>query len=222
MSPSPRLDSPPPPSAPTGASSRLILLADTDDGDPFQEYTTDEEDDNENNDAQLGTNQLPVPPLSSAVVFLYLLSPYLRLGAIYASDIGSAPLAYGLPGLVVAATLSAFCRQIWFLLGRYVRKSSTEDILVHMIARRRRRVSNHGWAAYTFTIFGGLFRILLAAMYLRGWCMHHDHMIPALMFPVQRFRRLCAPPQTPRIYSNALSPQCFSSTMYRGICTLSP
>ncbi|KAF8551696.1 hypothetical protein OG21DRAFT_1444759 [Imleria badia] len=143
-------------------AARLVLLPDTDEPDPFDEYTTDDEDDNEHNDPQP-----PIPQLSRSVIFLYLLAPYLRLGAIYAFDIGGTSLTYGLAGLVVAASLSAFCRQIWFLLGRYLRKSSTEDILVHILARRHRRVSKHGWARYTFTIISGLFKLLLAAMYLR-------------------------------------------------------
>ncbi|KAF8133824.1 hypothetical protein EV363DRAFT_1397236 [Boletus edulis] len=150
----------------TDSTSRLILLPNTDDNDSLEEYIADDEDNNEDNDPQPGVNQLH-PPLPPSVVFLYLLSPYLRLGAIYASDIGNISLTYGLTGLVVAAALSAFCRQIWFLLGRYLRKSSTEDMLIYIFARRRRRVLKHGLARYTFTITSGLFRLLLAAMYLR-------------------------------------------------------
>ncbi|KAG6377127.1 hypothetical protein JVT61DRAFT_1178 [Boletus reticuloceps] len=151
----------------TDSTSRLILLPNTDDDDSLEEYIANDEDHNEDNDPQPGANQLhsPLPP---SVVFLYLLSPYLRLGAIYASDIGNTSLTYGLTGLVVAAALSAFCRQIWFLLGRYLRKSSTEDMLIYIFARRRRRVLKHGLARYTFTIISGLFKLLLAAMYLRG------------------------------------------------------
>lgn len=156
----------------TDSTSRLILLPDTDIRDPLEEYTsTDEEDENEDNDPQPGINQLPVPPLSPSTVFLYLLSPYLRLGAIYASDIGGASLTYGLTGLAIAASLSAFCRQIWFLLGRYLRKSSMEDVLIDTFARRHHRVRKYRLARYTLTFISGLFRLLLAAMYLRGWFM---------------------------------------------------
>ncbi|KAH0832090.1 hypothetical protein J3R83DRAFT_12999 [Lanmaoa asiatica] len=172
-SPRSSVDSPPssPASVPglsgTGSTSRLILLPNTDVRDPLEEYTTDDEDENEDNDPQPGINQLSISQLSPSVVFLYLLSPYLRLGAIYASDIGDASLTYGLAGLFVAASLSAFCRQIWFLLGRYSRKSSTEDILIHTFARRHPRVRKYGLARHTFTIINGSFRLLLAAMYLR-------------------------------------------------------
>lgn len=152
----------------TSSTSRLVLLPNTDVRDPHEEYTTDDEDENEDNDSQPGINQLPIPPLSPSVAFLYLLSPYLRLGAIYASDIGDTSLPYGLTGLIVAAFLSAFCRQIWFLLGRYLRKLSTEDIVIHTFAWRHRRVRKYGLARYTLTIISGLFKLSLAAMYLRG------------------------------------------------------
>lgn len=149
------------------SAARLELLP----NDEPDLFTTDDEDDNDDNDPQLA-----VPPPSRSVVFLFLLAPYLRLGAIYAFDIGSTSRTYGLTGLVVAASLSAFCRQIWFLLGRYLRKSTTEDILIHIFATpRHRRVAKHGWARYTFTIISGLFRLLLAAMYLRGPCALHEH-----------------------------------------------
>jgi hypothetical protein len=162
-----------PPSSPTiipglsgtGSTSRLVLLPDTDDPD------TDEElgDDSEDSPLQPAVNSLPIPPLPPSVLFLYLLSPYLRLGAIFASDFHDASFANGLVGLVVAAFLSAVCRQIWFLLGRYLRASSTEDIFIHAFARRRRnRVGKNELARHTFTVIRGLFKVLLAAMYLRG------------------------------------------------------
>lgn len=149
----------------TDSGSRLVLLSNTDEP---QEYATDDEDEREVTDTLPGITQPPIPPLPPSVVFLYLLSPYLRLGAIYVSDIGGASLAYCLAGLVVAATLSAFCRQIWFLLGRYLRKSSTEDILIYTFARRHRRMRKYGLARHTFTLISASFNILLAAMYLRG------------------------------------------------------
>ncbi|KAI9573562.1 hypothetical protein HD554DRAFT_2310743 [Boletus coccyginus] len=147
-------------------SPRLILLPNTDDRDPLEDYATDD-DDNEHNGPQPGINHPPLPPLPPSVVFLYLLSPYLRLGAIYASDIDDASLTYGLTALFVAAALSAFCRHIWFLLGRYMRKPSTEDIVVHMFPRRHRGARRRGLARSIFTIISGSFRLLLAAMYLR-------------------------------------------------------
>ncbi|KAF8442880.1 hypothetical protein L210DRAFT_3143309 [Boletus edulis BED1] len=190
----------------TDSTSRLILLPNTDDNDSLEEYIADDEDNNEDNDPQPGVNQLH-PPLPPSVVFLYLLSPYLRLGAIYASDIGNISLTYGLTGLVVAAALSAFCRQIWFLLGRYLRKSSTEDMLIYIFARRRRRVLKHGLARYTFTIISGLFRLLLAAMYLR------DSVRSALLLKIPEL----TPSLSPLTISIALSIPVFVLSLPRSL-----
>ena len=158
----------PPPLYGTASTSRLELLPNTDDRDLLQEYAVDEDDDDDATDRQPIINHLPIPPLAPFVVFLYLLSPYLRLGAIYATDVRGISPRYCLTALIVAAALSALCRQIWFLLGRYLRKPSTEDILIYAFARRHRRILKHGLARYTFTTVSALFRILLAAMYLRG------------------------------------------------------
>ena len=51
------------------------------------------------------------PFLSSTSVFLYLLSPYLKLGATLLPNV-DLPLKFGLPALFVFAVLSAFARQI--------------------------------------------------------------------------------------------------------------
>lgn len=209
------------PTLATGSTSRLILLPNADTRDPLEEYTTDDEDENEDDDSQPGINQLPIPPLSPSVVFLYLLSPYLRLGAIYASDIGDTSLPYSLAGLILAASLSAFCRQIWFLLGRYLRKSSTEDILIHTFARRRRRVRKYGLARFTLTIISGLFRLLLAAMYLRGRFLLLNHVPLFLILLANRFCRLCASPPSPGIDSIPLPPQYLNHIIYSGIRSLS-
>lgn len=147
----------------TGSTSRLILLPNTDDDD------RDDQDEHEATDPLPAIDQLTIPPLPPSALFFYLLSPYLRLGAIYASDGTRTSLTYSLAALVVAAALSAFCRQIWFLLGRYLRESSTEDILIYTFARDHRRIREYGLTRYTFAIISASFRILLAALYLRGW-----------------------------------------------------
>lgn len=206
-------------------SPRLILLPNTDDRDPLEDYATDEdedEDDNEHNGPQPGINHPPLPPLPPSVVFLYLLSPYLRLGAIYASDIDDASLIYGLTALFVAAVLSAFCRHLWFLLGRYMRKPSTEDILVHMFPRGHRGARRRGLARSIFTIISGSFRLLLAAMYLRGRFRLYDYGASFLILLITRFCGLCAPPSTPKINSITLPPQYFNTSIYSGICTIHP
>ncbi|KAG9315743.1 hypothetical protein JVU11DRAFT_3391 [Chiua virens] len=192
----------PPPDVPglssTDSTSRLILLPNTDDRDPLQEYSTDDEDEDEDEESQSGINQLPVQPLSPSVVFLYLLSPYLRLGAIYAFDLRDASLAYTLTALVVAASLSAFCRHIWFLLGRYMRKSFTEDVLLHIFSQRHRRARKDGWARYGIIIISGSFKILLAAI----------------------LRRFCTPLQSARMVADPLSSQYLDFIVYFCVCAL--
>ncbi|KIJ62606.1 hypothetical protein HYDPIDRAFT_114264 [Hydnomerulius pinastri MD-312] len=166
------IDSPTSPYSPSGLSSigsnsQLVLLPDTEDGDSYDEFDSDDEADDDNElGSRLESRNLSIPPLAPSVVFLYLLSPYLRLGAINIPD-GDTPLKYGLASLVIATVLSAFCRHIWFLLGRYLRKSTTEDILVHTFARGRGRGRKHVFARRTITAVIALFRILMAAMYLR-------------------------------------------------------
>ncbi|KAF9221597.1 hypothetical protein BS17DRAFT_256051 [Gyrodon lividus] len=148
-----------------GSNSRLVLLPNTQHRDPYDEFASDDEVEDDP-DSQLEISKLPIPPLPPSVVFLYLLSPYLRLGAIYIPD-GEIPLKYGFVALVIAAFLSAFCRHIWFLLGRYLRKSTTQDIIIHMLVRCRRRDRKHILARYAVATVIGSFRVLLAAMYLR-------------------------------------------------------
>ncbi|KIJ17817.1 hypothetical protein PAXINDRAFT_98013 [Paxillus involutus ATCC 200175] len=163
------IDSPTSPASPyspsgIGSNPHLVLLPNTEDRDPYDEFASDD-DVEDDPDSQLETSKPTTPALPPSVVFLYLLSPYLRLGAVYIPD-GETPMKYGLISLVIAAFLSAFCRHIWFMLGRYLRKSTTQDILIHMV-RGRRRGGKHALARYAIGIVLGSFRVLLAAMYLR-------------------------------------------------------
>jgi hypothetical protein len=152
------------------SSSALVLLPNQDDEDSF-EFSSDE--DHDEHDPQLEIAKLAIPPLSSATVFLYLLAPYLRLGAILVPN-GITSLKFGLVNLFVAAALSVFSRNLWFLLARYLRKNTTEDIFFEVIAkgisrakRRRREKIRRLLLCVT-----GLLRILMASMYLRGQSYH--------------------------------------------------
>ncbi|KAG2127885.1 hypothetical protein BD769DRAFT_1628282 [Suillus cothurnatus] len=148
------------------SSSALVLLPNQDDEDSF-EFSSDE--DHDEHDPQLEIAKLAIPPLPSATVFLYLLAPYLRLGAILVPN-GITSLKLGLVNLFVAAALSVFSRNLWFLLARYLRKNTTEDIFFEVIAkgisrakRRRREKIRRLLLCVT-----GLLRILMASMYLRA------------------------------------------------------
>ncbi|KAH7885248.1 hypothetical protein F5I97DRAFT_1883943 [Phlebopus sp. FC_14] len=163
------VDSPTSQASPSGLSgpasgSLLVLLPDTEARDTY-EYASDDEGDEEDN-LEPETRKLSIPPLPPSVVFLYLLSPYLRLGAMYIPD-GNLPFNYGLATLTIAALLSAFCRHIWFLLGRYLHKDTAEDILVETFTWSRDKGREHVFARRTISSIVGLFRVSLASLYLR-------------------------------------------------------
>lgn len=150
------------------SSAALILVHDDDleledNNTPFD--ISDEDDDAF--DPQFEVRSASIPPLAPSVVFLYLLSPYLKLGAMFLPNTGL-PLKYGIPPLVLFALLSTFSRQIWYMLARYLRKADMEDVILDAFARGRgkERVRE----AIRVVIRGGTgsLRILLAMIYLRG------------------------------------------------------
>jgi hypothetical protein len=148
------------------SSSALVLLPHQDDQDFFG-FSSDE--DEEDHDPQLEIMKLQIPPLPAYTVFLYLLAPYLRVGAILAAD-HIIPLKFGLLSLFLAAALSAFSRNIWFLLARYLRKSTVEDIFLEAIPKiiGRAKRTRHEMIRRLLLCVTGLLRILTASMYLRG------------------------------------------------------
>ena len=86
-----------------------------------------------------------IPPLPSASVFLYLLAPYLKLGALLVPATGL-PVRVAVPTLLVFAALSAFARQIWYMLARYVRRSDVDEIVLETFARGRGKEGQEGRA----------------------------------------------------------------------------
>ncbi|EEB95915.1 hypothetical protein MPER_05040, partial [Moniliophthora perniciosa FA553] len=78
------------------------------------------------------------------------------------------PLKFGLPALFLFAFLSAFARQIWFMLGRHIRKDDLVDAVVDVFARSRRRMNRRRQVIRSIVQLGtGVLRILLAIVYLR-------------------------------------------------------
>ncbi|KAG1774885.1 hypothetical protein EV702DRAFT_1121666 [Suillus placidus] len=164
------------------SSSALVLLPSQDDEDSF-EFSSDEEHDE--HDPQLEIAKLTIPPLPAATVFLYLLAPYLRLGAILVPN-GITSLKFGLVNLFVAAALSVFSRNLWFLLARYLRKNTAEDIFFEVIAKgisRTKRKRRERIRRLLLCVTGSL-RILMTSMYLRASV---DSVYPLLLeaLPVQ-------------------------------------
>ncbi|KDQ62612.1 hypothetical protein JAAARDRAFT_171126 [Jaapia argillacea MUCL 33604] len=107
-----------------------------------------------------------IPPLAPVVVFLYLLSPYLKLGALLLPQ-WHQPLRIGLPVLFLLAALAAFTRQIWYLLAVYLRKADLEEVVLDALARGRGRETRREILRTIIRLFNGVSRILLATMYLR-------------------------------------------------------
>lgn len=164
------------------SSSALVLLSNQDDQDSF-DFSSDEE--HEECDSQLETAKLAIPPLQAPTIFLYLLAPYLRLGAILVPN-GITSLKFSLVNLFVAAALSVFSRNLWFLLARYLRKNTAEDIFFEVIAKgisRAKRRRRERIRRLLLCVTGSL-RILMASMYLRASV---DSIYPLLLeaLPVQ-------------------------------------
>ncbi|KAJ3937572.1 MAG: hypothetical protein NXY57DRAFT_980726 [Lentinula lateritia] len=154
------------------SSSALILVHDDEEEDPDVNYAQDLEDVEDDGDSPyLGITRPYVQPLSPTTVLLYLLAPYLKLGAILLPN-ADLPLRLSIPLLLAFAVLAVFARQIWYMLSRYLRKGpGEEDILVDAfslsrgsrITRQRiRAVVRSGIRAVT-----GIFRLFLATTYLR-------------------------------------------------------
>ena len=149
------------------SSSALILLPDSEDSvnSPF-----DFSDEDENDDEPLEATSRPassISPLSPSTIFLYLLSPYLSLGALLLPWTNT-PLKYGLGALVLFAALSAFVRQIWYMLARYMRTTSMEDVIVDAFARGRGKEKLRRILRTLIRFSTGSLRVLLAAIYLQG------------------------------------------------------
>jgi hypothetical protein len=178
-----------PPLSALDSSTALILVHDDEEEEsplPF----TDDEDERENDD-ELVTPMFELrrsavfPPLQPSLVLLYLLAPHLRLGALNI-PYTPLPLKYGLPTLLLSALATAFTRQIWYMLARYIRKANVTDVLMDTFARgrenERRRLAIR---ALVKTSTGSL-GVFLSIVYLR--CkLHHFFNIKLLSNNKSRF-----------------------------------
>ncbi|KZT09256.1 uncharacterized protein LAESUDRAFT_735523 [Laetiporus sulphureus 93-53] len=151
------------------SSAALILVPDAEDaaGNASFEFTSDDDTDDEVPDHSERIQASSVPPLSSVTVFLYLLSPYLKLGTFLIPD-GGLPLKVAVPVLFFFAGLSAFTRQIWYMLARYVRRADMEEIVLETFARERSKEGRRWLLRQLVRVGSGIFRVLLSAMYIRA------------------------------------------------------
>ena len=134
------------------------------DGPPFELSSDDEQEE----DDLFSQPRSSVQPLSSLSVFLYLLSPLLKLGALLSTfDIARLPLKFALPGVFFFASLCVFSRQIWYMLARYVRRTDMEEVFLETFAKGRGR-ERRRYIIRMLVRFGTvLLRVLLVAVYLR-------------------------------------------------------
>ncbi|KAF5389186.1 hypothetical protein D9757_003415 [Collybiopsis confluens] len=156
------------------SSSALILVHDDDDGDNTQDIDNTDAfnfSSDSTQDAQESIFLRPyIPPLGSMTVFLYLLSPYLKLGAILLPNTDMS-LKFSLPALFLFATLAAFVRQIWYMLSRHLRKVDLQDVLVNAFSKSKgnRSVRERIRQSVRTIIRAstGVLRLFLATTYLR-------------------------------------------------------
>ncbi|KAJ7715594.1 hypothetical protein DFH07DRAFT_974128 [Mycena maculata] len=146
------------------SSTSLILVHDDEEpASPF-DFPDDDEDIPESPEFEIRRHFSP--PMAPSLVFLYLLSPYLKLGALLLPNT-QLPLEYGILPLFVFAVLSAFSRQIWYMLARYMRKADLEDIILDAFALGRGKEGRRTWLRNIVRGGTGSLRLLLSVIYLR-------------------------------------------------------
>lgn len=117
--------------------------------------------------------------LAPSVVFGHLLAPSLKLGAMLILS-GQADLKVSIPSLVLFALLSAFARQIWFLLARYVRRPDVGSMVSEAFARGPRREGTRQLLRAISNFGSSVTRLLLSAVYLRGALTPHKYKLLCL------------------------------------------
>jgi len=140
--------------------SPLVLLPDNN---PLND---DNHDDDDYDDDYVPPPSSPLH-LSRSSIFLYSLSPYLSLGSLLLPSTYT-PLKYSLSALLLFAVLSAFVRQIWYMLARYMRSTNMEDVILDVFAKGRAKDNKRAVLRFLIRLGTAYLRILLATMYLRG------------------------------------------------------
>ena len=130
-----------PPLSALDSTAALILVHDDEEEEEWPLPFSDDEDEREYDDELVSPlfdlrRSAVFPPLRPSLVFLYLLASHLRLGALNI-PYTPLPLKYALPALLLSALATAFTRQIWYMLARYIRKASVTDVFMDTFARGR-------------------------------------------------------------------------------------
>ncbi|KAF7795385.1 hypothetical protein EIP86_006543 [Pleurotus ostreatoroseus] len=154
-------------------------------------------------------------PLSSLAVFVYLLSPLLKLGALLSltpPPLNDLSLRASLVSLVFFACLCALARQVWYMLARYVRRADVEEVLIQTVARGRgrgrggERENRRQIVRTTTRTCTGVLRLLIVAIFLRASA---DVILPFVPLGDTFIARLAT---TPVIALFAL-PLCFAASL---------
>jgi hypothetical protein len=135
--------------------------------------------------------KLSIPPLSPFTVFIYLLSPYLKLGALLLPSY-QLPLKYGLSSLLVCAVLALVARHLLYLIARYLRKADLEDVFSNTFvsAKKRGRRIEKRRELFRLSVKVGTatLRVFLTVVYLQG----RLRLRGLMQLPTNLVNRMCA------------------------------
>ena len=151
-------------------SAALILVPDTEDAAAAFDFSSDEEEPGQADLQAERVRNSSIPPLSSTSIYLYLLAPFLKLGALLIPSL-DIPLRAAAPALLLFAALSVFTRHLWYMLARYVRRTDMEEIVLETFARGRGREGRRMALRHVVRLSMQIMRVSLAALYLR--CMSY-------------------------------------------------
>lgn len=168
------------------STAPLILVHDDDDDEDDRDherpltldFSTDSDDSDDLDDSLSPLYQingkLSIPPLPPFTIFIYLLSPYLKLGALLLPYY-QLPLKYGLTSILVSAVLALVARHLLYLIARYLRKADLEEVVSNTFVstKKRGRKGERRREFFKFFVRVGtaVLKIFLAVVYLQG---QHD------------------------------------------------
>lgn len=171
MAGSPALSRSPSPSSDYAQSTTALILVpdgpehDSDDLELQLDFTPEDGDDGQDDFSAPSTSQTSLSP---SIVFLYLLSPFLKLGALSIPFGLSIELSYSIPALLFFAAASLFTRQVWYLLARYVRKTSAEGVVMDAFARASGKRLQRSVIRAVVRLVASASNVLLVGVYFRG------------------------------------------------------
>jgi hypothetical protein len=112
-------------------------------------------------------NTTVIPPLSPALILLYLSIPYLKLGPMFLPT-SDTPLSHSIPTLLICGAFATFTRELWYLLARYLRKTDIEEIVLDVFARGSDKTRTRVLLRIIVRVGTFVMRVLLASVSLRG------------------------------------------------------